>query len=230
MGLTLLDQSIRLLVEIEKGVGRQVLSILNSLTHRELHSPTKGSRMIEIRTHGRGGQGAVIASEILAEAFFREKKFVQAFPAFGVERQRRSRRFVHARFRGRDPRAMRDLRARSSHRSRPRSPRYGQHHGRPQGRGLDRHQHEPRPSGERDAEEVPRRDGGREQDRAQVRSRLAIGADRQHGDRRRVRGRDEARGAQQRCSRRSRSSSRCARRTTGRRPKRHFTASIFISK
>lgn len=43
--------------------------------------------MIEIRTHGRGGQGAVIASEILAEAFFREKKFVQAFPAFGVERR-----------------------------------------------------------------------------------------------------------------------------------------------
>ncbi len=43
--------------------------------------------MIEIRTHGRGGQGAVIASEILAEAFFREQKFVQAFPAFGVERR-----------------------------------------------------------------------------------------------------------------------------------------------
>ena len=43
--------------------------------------------MLEIRTHGRGGQGAVVASEILADAFFREKKFVQAFPAFGVERR-----------------------------------------------------------------------------------------------------------------------------------------------
>lgn len=43
--------------------------------------------MIEIRTHGRGGQGAVIASEILADAFFREGKYVQAFPAFGVERR-----------------------------------------------------------------------------------------------------------------------------------------------
>jgi len=43
--------------------------------------------MIEIRTHGRGGQGAVIASEILADAFFREDKYVQAFPAFGVERR-----------------------------------------------------------------------------------------------------------------------------------------------
>ena len=43
--------------------------------------------MIEIRTHGRGGQGAVVASEILADAFFREGKYVQAFPAFGVERR-----------------------------------------------------------------------------------------------------------------------------------------------
>lgn len=43
--------------------------------------------MLEIRTHGRGGQGAVIASEILAAAFFREGKHVQAFPTFGVERR-----------------------------------------------------------------------------------------------------------------------------------------------
>jgi 2-oxoacid:acceptor oxidoreductase gamma subunit (pyruvate/2-ketoisovalerate family) len=43
--------------------------------------------MLEIRTHGRGGQGSVIASEILADAFFHEGMFVQAFPAFGVERR-----------------------------------------------------------------------------------------------------------------------------------------------
>lgn len=43
--------------------------------------------MIEIRTHGRGGQGAVIASKVLASALFNEGKFVQAFPAFGVERR-----------------------------------------------------------------------------------------------------------------------------------------------
>ena len=43
--------------------------------------------MIEIRFHGRGGQGAVIGSELLAHAFFIEGKFVQAFPAFGVERR-----------------------------------------------------------------------------------------------------------------------------------------------
>ena len=43
--------------------------------------------MIEIRTHGRGGQGAVIASNVLAAALFKEGRFVQAFPAFGVERR-----------------------------------------------------------------------------------------------------------------------------------------------
>ena len=43
--------------------------------------------MIEIRFHGRGGQGAVVASKILAVAFFREEKWAQSFPAFGVERR-----------------------------------------------------------------------------------------------------------------------------------------------
>ncbi len=43
--------------------------------------------MIEVRFHGRGGQGAVVASEIFATALFKEGKFVQAFPAFGVERR-----------------------------------------------------------------------------------------------------------------------------------------------
>ncbi|MGD1153296.1 MAG: 2-oxoacid:acceptor oxidoreductase family protein [Syntrophales bacterium] len=44
-------------------------------------------RMYEIRFHGRGGQGAVVASTVLASAFFKEKKFVQAFPNFGAERR-----------------------------------------------------------------------------------------------------------------------------------------------
>jgi 2-oxoisovalerate/pyruvate ferredoxin oxidoreductase gamma subunit len=43
--------------------------------------------MEEIRFHGRGGQGAVIGSEVLAHAFFIEGAYVQAFPAFGVERR-----------------------------------------------------------------------------------------------------------------------------------------------
>ncbi|WP_297464868.1 pyruvate/ketoisovalerate ferredoxin oxidoreductase subunit gamma [Thermococcus sp.] len=43
--------------------------------------------MIEIRFHGRGGQGAVTAANILASAAFKQGKYVQAFPFFGVERR-----------------------------------------------------------------------------------------------------------------------------------------------
>ncbi len=43
--------------------------------------------MIEVRIHGRGGQGAVVAAELLASAFFREGKYVQSFPTFGPERR-----------------------------------------------------------------------------------------------------------------------------------------------
>ncbi|MEM3004629.1 MAG: pyruvate ferredoxin oxidoreductase subunit gamma [Candidatus Bathyarchaeia archaeon] len=40
----------------------------------------------EIRWHGRGGQGVVTASRMLAQAALLEGKFVQAFPEFGPER------------------------------------------------------------------------------------------------------------------------------------------------
>jgi 2-oxoacid:acceptor oxidoreductase gamma subunit (pyruvate/2-ketoisovalerate family) len=43
--------------------------------------------MIEVRFHGRGGQGAQVASKILAVAYFHEGFYVQSFPAFGVERR-----------------------------------------------------------------------------------------------------------------------------------------------
>ena len=43
--------------------------------------------MKEIRFHGRGGQGAVTAAELLAVAAFADGKYSQAFPAFGVERR-----------------------------------------------------------------------------------------------------------------------------------------------
>jgi pyruvate ferredoxin oxidoreductase gamma subunit len=42
--------------------------------------------MIEIRIHGRGGQGNVSAAELLAVAAFQDGKFSQAFPSFGAER------------------------------------------------------------------------------------------------------------------------------------------------
>jgi 2-oxoacid:acceptor oxidoreductase gamma subunit (pyruvate/2-ketoisovalerate family) len=43
--------------------------------------------MRELRIHGRGGQGAVIASKLLASALYLEGRHVQSFPAFGVERR-----------------------------------------------------------------------------------------------------------------------------------------------
>ncbi len=43
--------------------------------------------MIEIRFHGRGGQGAVVASELLAQAAFLDGREPQCFPFFGVERR-----------------------------------------------------------------------------------------------------------------------------------------------
>ena len=42
--------------------------------------------LIEIRFHGRGGQGAWTASLLLAYGGLKEKKYVQSFPAFGPER------------------------------------------------------------------------------------------------------------------------------------------------
>ncbi len=44
-------------------------------------------KVIEIRWHGRGGQGAVTSAEILAEAAISEGKYAQAFPSFGPERR-----------------------------------------------------------------------------------------------------------------------------------------------
>ncbi len=43
--------------------------------------------MIEIRVHGRGGQGAVTSTELIALAAIHEGKYAQAFPSFGPERR-----------------------------------------------------------------------------------------------------------------------------------------------
>lgn len=42
--------------------------------------------MLQIRIHGRGGQGVVSAAEMLAVAAFEQGRFAQAFPSFGSER------------------------------------------------------------------------------------------------------------------------------------------------
>jgi len=44
-------------------------------------------QLIEIRWHGRGGQGAVTSAELLARAAINEGKYAQAFPSFGPERR-----------------------------------------------------------------------------------------------------------------------------------------------
>ena len=45
------------------------------------------NKLIEIRWHGRGGQGAVTSAELLAQAAISEGKYAQAFPSFGPERR-----------------------------------------------------------------------------------------------------------------------------------------------
>jgi len=44
------------------------------------------SKVVEVRWHGRGGQGAKTASELLAAAVFNTGKYVQGFPEYGPER------------------------------------------------------------------------------------------------------------------------------------------------
>ncbi len=53
-----------------------------------LEKPAETNNMLEIRWHGRGGQGAVTAAKILAKAAFLEGyRGVTAAPAFGAERR-----------------------------------------------------------------------------------------------------------------------------------------------
>lgn len=44
-------------------------------------------KMIEVRFHGRGGQGAVTSAELVAQAAVNEGLYAQAFPNFGPERR-----------------------------------------------------------------------------------------------------------------------------------------------
>lgn len=46
----------------------------------------KMKELIEVRWHGRGGQGAKTAAQFLAEAALDSGKFIQAFPEYGPER------------------------------------------------------------------------------------------------------------------------------------------------
>ena len=48
----------------------------------------KEAPMFSVRIHGRGGQGAVTAAEMLSVAAFDEGRHAQAFPTFGQETPR----------------------------------------------------------------------------------------------------------------------------------------------
>jgi len=43
-------------------------------------------KIYEVRWHGRGGQGIVLANQLFAKAALKEGKYAQAFPEFGPER------------------------------------------------------------------------------------------------------------------------------------------------
>jgi pyruvate ferredoxin oxidoreductase gamma subunit len=45
------------------------------------------NQLVEIRWHGRGGQGAVTSAELMAQAAINEGSYAQAFPSFGPERR-----------------------------------------------------------------------------------------------------------------------------------------------
>jgi 2-oxoacid:acceptor oxidoreductase gamma subunit (pyruvate/2-ketoisovalerate family) len=51
-----------------------------------LESQDNLKKILEVRWHGRGGQGAWTASELLARAAISEGKHIQSFPEFGPER------------------------------------------------------------------------------------------------------------------------------------------------
>lgn len=53
---------------------------------KDLWSMSILKKILEVRWHGRGGQGVWTASELLARAAIYEGKFIQSFPEFGPER------------------------------------------------------------------------------------------------------------------------------------------------
>ncbi len=58
-----------------------------TLARRDIAGTSRPVKLTEIRIHGRGGQGNIVAAYILAQAAFEEGRFAQAFPSFGPERR-----------------------------------------------------------------------------------------------------------------------------------------------
>lgn len=62
----------------------EVNSVINAMTNK----PSLNKRLYEIRWHGRGGQGAITAAKLLAQAAYLDGyQGVTAAPSFGAERR-----------------------------------------------------------------------------------------------------------------------------------------------
>jgi 2-oxoacid:acceptor oxidoreductase gamma subunit (pyruvate/2-ketoisovalerate family) len=62
------------------------IKVCSIFTQKRLSEGTALKTMVECRWHGRGGQGAWTASELLARTALDEGKYIQSFPEFGPER------------------------------------------------------------------------------------------------------------------------------------------------
>jgi NAD-dependent dihydropyrimidine dehydrogenase PreA subunit len=144
--------------------------------------------MRELRIHGRGGQGAVIASKVLAVALFREGAAGAVVPRVRRGAARRAGDGVPARGRRADPAALRGHGA--GRPDRPRSDtdrRLDVTAGLKPGGGILINSAARRRATE--AASASRRDGRCQRHRRGARHRLAHAAHREHGDPRRLRGR-----------------------------------------
>ena len=87
------EERIKELISKNNKLGRaniklnQTLKERNATIHNQTHEINKlKNNLIEIRWHGRGGQGAKTASLLLADAAFNTGKYIQGFPEYGPER------------------------------------------------------------------------------------------------------------------------------------------------
>jgi len=65
---------------------KMYIKVFINLQKKRLSEGNALKTMVEFRWHGRGGQGAWTASELLARTALDEGKYIQSFPEFGPER------------------------------------------------------------------------------------------------------------------------------------------------